>query len=75
MQGTEIALTPISAIFNFIIYFKKSDFYFLNFDDIIGLCVVFISKKDFTAPQFCRSCKVFFQLIICTKKRLLFSPQ
>lgn len=29
----------------------------------MGLCVVVISKKDFTAPRFCRSCEVFFQLI------------
>jgi hypothetical protein len=30
------------------------------------VCVV-ISKKDFTAPQFCRSNKVFFQLITALK--------
>ena len=29
----------------------------------MGLCVVVISKEDFIIPRFCRSDKVFFQLI------------
>ncbi len=34
----------------------------------MGLCVVVISKEDFIIPRFCRSDKVFFQLITALEK-------